>query len=190
MGKKEISENPHGKFIDPENFPFLLLCSALLFVAVLTCASPASGFEVSCPFVHENRVTLSFPEDISSVPFPSSLVADDSGFPTDTNMEAFGRFLSFWNFEVFVIDGHSVKVNQFAMALLVFFVGLAFLGQIIRLFNKRVLPKTTLKPNEAATAAKLLYYCGLVLVVLISLRIIHIPLTAFAFVGGALEVGS
>jgi len=90
---------------------------------------------------------------------------------------------------MFEIDGHPVRVKQFVAALLAFFVGLAVLGQVVRLFKKRVLPKTTLKPNEAATTAKLLYYFGMLLVLLISLRIIHIPLTAFAFVGGALAIG-
>jgi small-conductance mechanosensitive channel len=99
------------------------------------------------------------------------------------------RFLSIWNFEMFVIDGHSVSVNHFVIALLVFLIGLVILGQIIRLFKNRVLPKTTLQPNEAATAAKLLHYFGMLLILLLSLRIIHIPLTAFAFVGGALAIG-
>ena len=168
---------------------FFLLFLFVFLTAALTCASPAHSFEISYPFVQGNRVTLSFPEEVFSFLFPSSLLEGDSGIFPEMDVSFADRFLSVWNFELFMMDGHSVRVNQFAMALLVFFIGLVFLGQIVRLFNKRVLPKTTLKPNEAATAAKLLYYFGLVLVVLISLRIIHIPLTAFAFVGGALAIG-
>jgi small-conductance mechanosensitive channel len=168
---------------------FFLLFLFVFLTAALTCASPALSSPGPYLSVPSKQGIRSFPEEVLPLLFPSSLLEGDSGFFPETNLSTADRFLSVWNFELFVMDGHSVRVNQFAMALLVFFIGLAFLGQIVRLFNKRVLPKTTLKPNEAATAAKLLYYFGLVLVVLISLRIIHIPLTAFAFVGGALAIG-
>jgi potassium efflux system protein len=165
MEERKIPEGHHDK---PMCFERFLLPYLLVFLAVtLTCASPAHSFDVHHPFVGD-RVPLSIPE--MEVPF-----AD--------------RFLSFWKFELFVIDGNSVSVNHFAIALLAFFIGLAVVGQVVRLFKKRILPKTTLKPNEAATAAKLLYYFGLLLVLLLSLHIIHIPLTAFAFVGGALAIG-
>ncbi len=165
MGLEKIIENHHGKYMSSKNFLFLLLCLSILLAVALTRASPAHSFEVPYPLQDEFRI---FPE--MEVPF-----AD--------------RFLSVWKFELFVIDGNPVSVNLFAMALLTFFIGLAVLGQIVRLFKKRVLPKTTLKPNEAATAAKLLYYFGMLLVFLLSLHIIHIPLTAFAFFGGALAIG-
>ncbi len=149
----------------------LLLVTSVFLAAGLTCASPALG----SPVLHLSA--------------PSGPVASGFDLPARMEMPLTERFLSFWKFELFEIDGHSVRVNQFAMALLAFFIGLGVLGQVVRLFKKRVLPKTTLKPNEAATAAKLLYYFGVVLVLLMSLRIIHIPLTAFAFVGGALAIG-
>jgi len=166
MEEGKIIESHHDTQMYREKF--LLLFLPVFLAVALTCAAPAHSFEVHRPFVGENRVPLSIPE--MEVPF-----AD--------------RFLSVWKFELFVIDGHPVSVNHFAMALLAFFIGLAVLGQVVRLFKKRVLPKTTLKPNEAATTAKLLYYFGMLLVVLLSLHIIHIPLTAFAFVGGALAIG-
>jgi small-conductance mechanosensitive channel len=189
MGEEEIIEIHHGQYMYSRSFLFLLLCSSILLAAVLTFASPARSFEVPYPLGQENRVTHSLTEGIFSPLFPWSPLRGDSVSLSATNIPFADRFLSIWNFELFVIDGHLVKVNQFVMALLAFFIGLAVLRQIVRLFRERVLPKTTLKPNEAATTAKLLYYFGLILLLLLPLRIIHIPLTAFAFVGGALAIG-
>jgi len=168
---------------------FFLLFLSVFLAAALMCASPARGFEVSYPFVQGNRVTRSFPEEVFPLLNPSNPMQDEFGIFPEMEVPFADRFLSVWKFELFVIDGYSVTVNHFAMALLAFIIGLAILGQIVRLFKKRVLPKTTLKPNEAATAAKLLHYFGMLLLLLLSLRIIHMPLTAFAFVGGALAIG-
>ena len=163
MGEEKNIGGHNRKVVNSTRF-FLLFLFVFLAVA-LTCASPARSFEASYP------------------------LQDEFGIFAEMDMPFAERFLSVWKFELLVIDGHSVTVNHFAIALLAFFIGLAILGQIIRLFKKRVLPKTTLKPNEAATAAKLLHYFGMLLLLLLSLRIIHIPLTAFAFVGGALAIG-
>jgi small-conductance mechanosensitive channel len=189
MGEEEIIENHHGRYMYSKSFLLLLLCSSILLAAVLTCASPARSFEVPYPLGQEDRVTHSLPDKIFPPLFPWNPLRGDSDSPLEMDIPFADRFLSVWNFELFVIDGHSVSVNHFAMALLAFLIGLAILGQIVRIFKKRVLPKTTLKPNEAATAAKLLHYFGMLLLLLLSLRIIHIPLTAFAFVGGALAIG-
>jgi len=48
---------------------------------------------------------------------------------------------------LFTIDEHGVRVRQLLIALVVLFLGLLLLKQGIRLFRKRVLPKTTLKPR-------------------------------------------
>jgi potassium efflux system protein len=68
-------------------------------------------------------------------------------------------------------------------------VGLLLLKQGIRLFRKRVLPKTTLKPNEAVALTKIIYYFGVLILLLFCMRLVHLPVTAFAFLGGALAIG-
>jgi small-conductance mechanosensitive channel len=167
---------------------FLPFVSVILAVG-LTYASPVLGSADPLLPAPLERVTRSFPEEVVTLLSSSNPMQDEFGIFPEMDVPFADRFLSVWKFELFVIDGHSVSVNHFAIALLVFFIGLMVLGQIIRLFKKRVLPKTTMKPNEAATAAKLLHYFGMLLLLLLSLRIIHIPLTAFAFVGGALAIG-
>jgi len=90
---------------------------------------------------------------------------------------------------LFTIDEHGVRVRQLLIALVVLFLGLLLLKQGIRLFRKRVLPKTTLKPNEAAALTKIVYYFGVLVILLFCMRLVHLPVTAFAFLGGALAIG-
>jgi len=125
--------------------------------------------------------------------FRTSLYAASSGGATDSfpvvNVVGKSRFSEFMNTEVFVIDEHSVKVRQFVMALLILVIGILLLKQGIRIFRKRVLPRTTLKPNEAVALTKVTYYFGVMIVLLFSMRMVNLPITAFAFVGGALAIG-
>jgi len=90
---------------------------------------------------------------------------------------------------LFTIDEHGIKIRQLLISLVVLFLGLLLLKQGIRLFRKRVLPKTTLKPNEAAALTKIIYYFGVLIILLFCMRLVHLPVTAFAFLGGALAVG-
>ena len=59
----------------------------------------------------------------------------------------------------------------------------------IRIFTKRLAPKTHLDPNATAALEKTVYYFGIILVVLFALRVVNIPLTAFTFLGGAIAIG-
>lgn len=99
------------------------------------------------------------------------------------------RFREFLNTEVFTIDQHSVRVRQILTALLVLVIGILLLKQGVRVFRKRVLPRTTLKPNEAVALTKIIYYFGVLIILLFAMRMINLPITAFAFVGGALAIG-
>jgi potassium efflux system protein len=97
--------------------------------------------------------------------------------------------LDFLDAHLFTIDEHVIRVRQLVTAVIVLFAGLLLLKQGIRLFRKRVLPKTTLKPNEAVALTKIVYYFGVLLILLLCMHLLHLPITAFAFLGGALAIG-
>jgi len=90
---------------------------------------------------------------------------------------------------LFTIDERAIRVRQLLVVLIVFLGGLFLLKQGIRLFRKRVLPKTTLKPNEAVALTKIIYYFGILLILLFCMHMVNLPITAFAFLGGALAIG-
>ncbi len=152
-----------------------------VFSVVLACLLATSGHASSFP---ANPSALSV--------LPSS--ADDvlgtgAESPPEGNIAGEDRLAKIMNKEVFLIDGNWIRVRQFFMALLVLVSGILFLRIGIRLFQKRVLPRTTLKPNEAAALTKILYYFGILIVLLFAMRMVNLPITAFAFVGGALAIG-
>lgn len=129
-------------------------------------------------------------EALSPGLFPSPTVLESAAERSlAVNVVEKSRFSEILDTTLFTIDEHGIKVRQFLMALFVFVVGLLFLKQGIRLFRKRVLPKTTLKPNEAVALTKIIYYFGILIILLFSMRLVHLPITAFAFVGGALAIG-
>lgn len=107
----------------------------------------------------------------------------------DTIAKKLASFQKIWNFEFFSIGQNPVTVSKVVVALLFLVLGLFIVKKVVVFFEKRVLTSTRLKPNVAASIQKILYYLGILLVVLFALHLVNIPLTAFAFVGGALAIG-
>ena len=98
------------------------------------------------------------------------------------------RFSDFWNFELWVIDQSGVTVRKVVTALVILILGLIVVKRAIKILSAR-LRRAKLQASAAAAAEKLLLYLGFVLVVLLALRTVNIPLTAFTFLGGAIAIG-
>jgi potassium efflux system protein len=153
---------------------------------------PVLAVLFACLFVTTSLVFPS-PADAAAQSLRPIRFKAASGIDSDSspglNVVGKSRLSEFLGTELFVIDEHSVKVRQLMMSLIVLVVGILLLKQGVRVFRKRVLPRTTLKPNEAVALTKILYYFGVLIVLLFSMRMINLPITAFAFVGGALAIG-
>ena len=98
------------------------------------------------------------------------------------------RFSDFWNFELWVIDESGVTVRKVVTALVILILGLIVVKRAIKMLSAR-LKRAKMQASAAAAAEKLLLYLGFVLVVLLALRTVNIPLTAFTFLGGAIAIG-
>jgi potassium-dependent mechanosensitive channel len=98
------------------------------------------------------------------------------------------KFGDIWNFELWVIDDNGVTVRKVVTALVILILGIWVVKRAIRLLSAR-LKRAKMQASAAAAAEKLLLYTGLVLVVLLALRTVNIPLTAFTFLGGAIAIG-
>lgn len=94
-----------------------------------------------------------------------------------------------WDYELWVIDERSVTVQKVAMAFLILVFGLALVKITVRLIANRLLPRTHLKTTTAAAIGKVLHYVAILLIILLALRWVNIPLTLFAFLGGAVAIG-
>jgi len=100
-----------------------------------------------------------------------------------------GKLRGIWDYELWVIDERSVSVKKVAMAFLILVLGLALVRITVRLIATRFLPRTHLKTTTAAAIGKVLNYVAILLIVLLALRWVNIPLTLFAFLGGAVAIG-
>lgn len=99
---------------------------------------------------------------------------------------AFGQV---WNLEVMVIDDRPVTISKITVALMIFVIGILLSRYIVRLLVHRLLQLTALKATTASTLQKMMSYSAYLLVLLLALRMVNIPLAAFAFLGGAIAIG-
>ena len=82
-----------------------------------------------------------------------------------------------------------MTVRKLLFALFILIMGILAAKYLIRTFSRRLLHRTQLKQSTSSTIEKILFYFAIILVLLFSLRIVNIPLAAFAFLGGAIAIG-
>ena len=93
-----------------------------------------------------------------------------------------------WNAELLVIDQNPVTVQKVAIAIFILIFGVVIVKYVTRVLGKKLF-RSQLKQTTAAIIEKILYYFALLLIVLFALHWVNIPLTAFAFLGGAIAIG-
>jgi small-conductance mechanosensitive channel len=98
-------------------------------------------------------------------------------------------FSDFWDFTLITIDKNPVTIGKAVIALSILLLGIILAKLIIRTLGNRLLTKTPLKRNSALAIQKMFAYAAYVLVLLFALRMVNIPLAAFAFLGGAIAIG-
>ena len=100
-----------------------------------------------------------------------------------------GRLKEIWSVEVWVIDNNSVTVREVIVALLVLVIGIIAVKIVFRAVSNKIFALANIKDTTAATITKIFLYFAYVMVALLALRIVNIPLAAFAFLGGAIAIG-
>jgi len=106
-----------------------------------------------------------------------------------------------WNFEVFTaedtitVDGQkitgkrSVTIGKIVMAILILAVGYWITGLITAFVEPIIVKRLKIEPNQANLIRRWLRAFLMVCLVMFSLVSVKIPLTVFAFAGGALAIG-
>jgi small-conductance mechanosensitive channel len=95
-------------------------------------------------------------------------------------------FLTVWNFELNL--GTTITVGQIVLVLILLTSGLFASRWIERLIARRI-ARSRLHPDAAQLIQRLAFYALLVVVVVTALNMLHVPLTAFAFISGAVAIG-
>lgn len=94
-----------------------------------------------------------------------------------------------WNYPLFHVgDGPEVLVRQLALVLVVLLVGYV-LSKLVERMIRRRLAKTDLRADAAFMLQRIIYYVLLVVLAMMALSLLNVPLTAFAFVSGAVAIG-
>ncbi len=99
------------------------------------------------------------------------------------------RIQKMWEFELWVVDEHSVTVKKIVVALFIFIAGFLLIRIVARIVRKRLISATSVDITAAAAIEKVVYYIALLFLFLFTLRTVHIPMTAFTFLGGAIAIG-
>ncbi len=111
-------------------------------------------------------------------------------FQITEHVTALGKktFRDIWNMEVWVIEDNQIVVGELVIALGLLFGGFVairlFSGWISRRFQKRF----NMTAEGTSLIQRVFFYIFFLLTILWVLKIVNIPLTAFAFLGGALAI--
>ena len=99
------------------------------------------------------------------------------------------RILSFWNMSLWSGEGFNVTVSKLVISVFLFFAAFFMSGWLTRLVGKTILRRFRMDPTAQIATQKILFYIFMVSFILSALEVAGIPLTAFAFLGGALAIG-
>lgn len=127
------------------------------------------------------RMNLQFIEELERV-----LQAFSLG---ETLKVAFVQMQGWWNAELFVVDNQPLTVRKIVIALAILTFGILLAGFFSRLLQKRVLNALRLSTSASAITTKLIHYSVVLVVIVVAMRLVNIPLTAFTFMGGAIALG-
>jgi len=93
------------------------------------------------------------------------------------------------NIKLWRVGEHVVTVKATMASLLVVLLGILLSKYLSWLIGSRFLKRTNLDENGISITQKAIFYFLLLSVFVFAFRLLRIPLTAFAFMGGALAIG-
>ncbi len=102
---------------------------------------------------------------------------------------SYDTVIGFLNTELWEGEGYSVTVSKLVIAIVVFLSSFFLSSWGSNLLKRRILRSEKSSISAANAIQRITFYVLWIVFVLISLNILKIPLTAFAFMGGAIAVG-
>lgn len=98
------------------------------------------------------------------------------------------KISSAWHLPLFTIGDEDILVSQLSLVIALLIVGYLASKLLERLLERR-LTRTGVRVTSIYALKRVTFYALLVAVVLIALSLLNVPLTAFAFVSGAVAIG-
>lgn len=102
---------------------------------------------------------------------------------------ALGGLRSAWECELTTIDDEAITVRKIVFGLILLLCGYYASRMVASVLAFRVSPKFGVTPAGAAVLRTVLFYLLVTAFAFASLEIVNVPLTIFAFLGGAVAIG-
>jgi small-conductance mechanosensitive channel len=103
--------------------------------------------------------------------------------------EAKAVFLTIWDFELLVAEDRPITVGKILVALVLLLSGFWLARRGSQSFRKLVEERLGVDSGAAASIESIVFYILLLGFTLFALNLAGVPLTAFAFIGGAIAIG-
>lgn len=97
--------------------------------------------------------------------------------------------IGLWNYEITTIEDAPFTLGSLTIGLILFGTGIVVSRRVSALVERIARNRLGLDPGASHAIQVLSFYIMLIGIGLLALRTIHFPLTAFAFLGGALAIG-
>ncbi len=94
-----------------------------------------------------------------------------------------------WQYELTSIDDQPITVGKVVIGFILLLIGYILSRRISRLLGTRVLPRLGMNEGVSAALQTIAFYLMLATVGLFTLEMLHIPVTVFTFLGGAIAIG-
>lgn len=99
------------------------------------------------------------------------------------------EFEKYWNYPLITLStGPQITVSQVVLTVMVVILGLGLTWYLQRIIGRQ-LRKAQVDPNVAQTVQRIFFYCTLIALFIIALGLLRIPITALAFISGAIAIG-
>ena len=98
------------------------------------------------------------------------------------------NFTKLINLSVFSIDNQPITLGEILLIPLIFILGVILTKWFVKIITKRLSTKHV-DPNIIQLAQRIFYVIAIAILVITLLDLINVPLTAFAFLSGAIAIG-
>ena len=128
-----------------------------------------------------NRLLRRFGEELDHAIEPESA--------EDRLVLAGQAFEAFWNYEITSVDDRPVTVSKVVRGTLLLLMGICCARIFSRILGRRILPRLGMTQGAAVAFQSIAFYLLLTCFAFVALEVINLPLTVFAFMGGAIAIG-
>ncbi len=98
------------------------------------------------------------------------------------------QLAALWVYEIAEVDNRPITIGKIVNLIFCMLLGVLAARILSRLLGRRVLPRFGLNEGASHAVQSIAFYSLAVLFGVLSFQLVHIPLTAFAFLGGAVAI--